>query len=261
MIKNKAKKTKSKSEPAKQQAVDNDIAIEFQNVTKEYRLYPSENQRLLAYIVKHHNYKTNRANNNLSFKIKRGESVAIMGRNGAGKSTMLKMITGVVFPTHGEVIVNGRVSALLELSAGFDNFFTGRENIYLKGMLLGLDKPEIKSLEKRIVNFADIGDYIDQQVRTYSSGMRARLGFAINAHIDPDILVVDEALSVGDKNFQEKCRKKIREICSKKDVTFLLVTHSESAATDFCERGLVLDKGKLVFDGTSQEAVKFYDKK
>ena len=243
------------------QPIDDDTVIEFRNVTKEYKLYPSENQRLLAYIIKHHNYKSKKASNNLNFTIKRGETVAIMGRNGAGKSTMLKMITGVVFPTHGEVIVNGRVSALLELSAGFDNFFTGRENIYLKGMLLGLDKPEIQSLEKRIVNFADIGDYIDQQVRTYSSGMRARLGFAINAHIDPDILVVDEALSVGDKNFQEKCRKKIREICSKKDVTFLLVTHSESAAIDFCERGLVLDKGKLVFDGTSQEAVKFYDKK
>ena len=184
-----------------------------------------------------------------------------MGRNGAGKSTMLKMITGVVFPTQGEVVVNGRVSALLELSAGFDNFFTGRENIYLKGMLLGLDKPEIRSLENQIIRFADIGDYIDQQVRTYSSGMRARLGFAINAHIDPDILVVDEALSVGDKNFQEKCRKKIHSICNRKEVTFLLVTHSDSAAKDFCERGLVLNKGKLVFDGEINDAVDFYNKK
>lgn len=240
---------------------DDDIAIEFRNVTKEYRLYPSENQRLLAYVVKHKNYKSNKANNNLSFKIRRGETVAIMGKNGAGKSTMLKMITGVVFPTHGEVIVNGRVSALLELSAGFDNFFTGRENIYLKGMLLGLEKDEVKALEKRIVNFADIGDYIDQQVRTYSSGMRARLGFAINAHIDPDILVVDEALSVGDREFQNKCRDKIHEICSKKDITFILVTHSETAATDFCERGLVLNKGKLVFDGDVNEAVNIYDGK
>lgn len=240
---------------------DDDIAIEFRNVTKEYRLYPSENQRLLAYVVKHKNYKSNKANNNLSFKIRRGETVAIMGKNGAGKSTMLKMITGVVFPTHGEVIVNGRVSALLELSAGFDNFFTGRENIYLKGMLLGLEKDEIKALEKRIVNFADIGDYIDQQVRTYSSGMRARLGFAINAHIDPDILVVDEALSVGDREFQNKCRDKIHEICSKKDITFILVTHSETAATDFCKRGLVLNKGKLIFDGDVNEAVNIYDGK
>lgn len=240
---------------------DDDIAIEFRNVTKEYRLYPSENQRLLAYVVKHKNYKSNKANNNLSFKIRRGETVAIMGKNGAGKSTMLKMITGVVFPTHGEVIVNGRVSALLELSAGFDNFFTGRENIYLKGMLLGLEKDEVKALEKRIVNFADIGDYIDQQVRTYSSGMRARLGFAINAHIDPDILVVDEALSVGDREFQNKCRDKIHEICSKKDITFILVTHSETAATDFCKRGLVLNKGKLVFDGDVNEAVNIYDGK
>ena len=258
----KVKETTKKKTPVKQQKVkEDDIAIEFRNATKEYRLYPNENQRLLAYVIKHHNYKTNKANDNLSFKIKRGESVAIMGRNGAGKSTMLKMITGVVFPTQGEVVVNGRVSALLELSAGFDNFFTGRENIYLKGMLLGLDKPEIKSLENQIIRFADIGDYIDQQVRTYSSGMRARLGFAINAHIDPDILVVDEALSVGDKNFQEKCRKKIHSICNRKEVTFLLVTHSDSAAKDFCARGLVLNKGKLVFDGEINDAVAFYNKK
>ena len=259
----KVKETTKKKTPVRQQKVkkDDDIAIEFRNVTKEYRLYPSENQRLLAYVIKHHNYKTNKANDNLSFKIKRGESVAIMGRNGAGKSTMLKMITGVVFPTQGEVVVNGRVSALLELSAGFDNFFTGRENIYLKGMLLGLDKPEIQSLESQIIRFADIGDYIDQQVRTYSSGMRARLGFAINAHIDPDILVVDEALSVGDRNFQEKCRKKIHSICNRKEVTFLLVTHSDNAAKDFCERGLVLNKGKLVFDGEVNDAVDFYNKK
>lgn len=258
----KVKETTKKKTPVKQQkAKEDDIAIEFRNVTKEYRLYPNENQRLLAYVIKHHNYKTNKANDNLSFKINRGESVAIMGRNGAGKSTMLKMITGVVFPTQGEVVVNGRVSALLELSAGFDNFFTGRENIYLKGMLLGLDKPEIRSLENQIIRFADIGDYIDQQVRTYSSGMRARLGFAINAHIDPDILVVDEALSVGDKNFQEKCRKKIHSICNRKEVTFLLVTHSDSAAKDFCERGLVLNKGKLVFDGEINDAVDFYNKR
>ncbi len=237
-----------------------DVAIEFKNVTKEYRLYSSEHQRLLAYVFKHGNYKIKKANNNLSFKIKRGESVAILGNNGAGKSTMLKMITGVVFPSRGEVIVNGRVSALLELSAGFDNYFTGRENIYLKGMLLGLDKPEIKELEKKIVNFADIGEYIDQQVRTYSSGMRARLGFAINAHIDPDILVVDEALSVGDRAFQQKCRKKVHEICSKKDITFLLVTHSGGSAIDFCQRGLVLDKGKLTFDGKIRDAVKFYER-
>lgn len=238
---------------------DDNIAIQFDNVTKEYKLYPNEHQRLLAYVTKHRNYKSKKANNNLSFTIKRGESVAILGNNGAGKSTMLKMITGVVFPTKGNITVNGRVSALLELSAGFDNFFTGRENIYLKGMLLGLDKSEIKKLENKIIKFADIGDYIDQQVRTYSSGMRARLGFAINAHIDPDILVVDEALSVGDRQFQQKCRQKVHEIMDKDDTTFLLVTHSGSAAADFCQRGLVLDKGKLTFDGPIEEAIKFYE--
>ena len=254
------KESKNKPELIRTLDDDSDIAIQFKNVTKEYKLYSSEHQRLLAYVIKHGNYKTKKANDNLSFTIKRGESVAILGNNGAGKSTMLKMITGVVFPTYGEVIVNGRVSALLELSAGFDNFFTGRENIYLKGMLLGLDKPEIKELEKKIINFADIGVYIDQQVRTYSSGMKARLGFAINAHIDPDILVVDEALSVGDRAFQQKCRKKVHEICSKSDITFLLVTHSGHSAIDFCRRGLVLDKGKLTFDGDIKGAVRFYEK-
>ena len=193
------KETTKKKTPVKQQKVkkDDDTAIEFRNVTKEYRLYPSENQRLLAYVIKHHNYKTNKANDNLSFKIKRGESVAIMGRNGAGKSTMLKMITGASIPHPGR----GRCQWPRQRPSRTvcwvsTTSLLGRENIYLKGMLLGLDKPEIKSLENQIIRFADIGDYIDQQVRTYSSGMRARLGFAINAHIDPDILVVDEALSV-----------------------------------------------------------------
>lgn len=244
----------------KQKKNADNVVIRFSGVTKRYKLYKNDHQRLLGYLTDKVPHKVKMANDNLSFSIEKGESVAIIGRNGAGKSTMLKMITGVTFPTAGTVDVRGRVSALLELSTGFDNFFTGRENIYLKGMLLGLDKPEIKSIEDEIIDFADIGDYIDQQVRTYSSGMRARLGFAINASINPDILVVDEALSVGDANFQEKCRRKIKEICKRDDVTFLLVTHSDSAATDFCKRGIVLDNGKLVFDGKSRDAVQFYKK-
>lgn len=238
--------------------VDDDIAISFDHVTKRYKLYKSDNQRLMAYVFKHTKHKTKLANDDITFQIRRGESVAIMGSNGAGKSTMLKMITGVVFPTAGTVTINGRVSALLELSAGFDNYFTGRENIYLKAMLLGLDKVETRRIEKEIIEFADLGDYIDQQVRTYSSGMRARLGFAISAHIDPDILVVDEALSVGDCKFQAKCQAKIKEICKRDDVTFLLVTHSDATAKAFCKRGLVLQSGKLGFDGNIADAIKFY---
>jgi teichoic acid transport system ATP-binding protein len=169
------------------------------------------------------------ANRDLSFTIARGESVAVMGKNGAGKSTMLKMITGVAFPTAGDIVVNGRVSALLELTAGFDNELTGRENVHLRGQIWGLENEEIKELEAKVVEFADIGDYIDQPVRTYSSGMKARVGFAISAHINPEILVVDEALSVGDKAFREKCDRLVKEIMEKR-ITVIFMTHSAGAA-------------------------------
>ncbi len=234
-------------------------AIEFKNVSKRYKLYRSDRQRFLGIFSKKVAFKEVYANRNLSLKIKRGESVAIIGKNGAGKSTMLKMITGIVFPTTGQVVVNGRVSALLELTAGFDPEFTGRENVRLRGQIWGLDKDEIAQLEKKVVKFADIGDYIDQPMRTYSSGMKARVGFAISAHINPEILVVDEALSVGDKAFREKCDRMIREIMDKEHVTVIFVTHSSGAAEAVCNRGLVLDKGRLVFDGPIRDAVDFYE--
>lgn len=235
-----------------------DIAIKFEKVTKEYKLYKSDKRRFAGIFFKNVPYKLIRANDNISFEIRRGESVMVLGRNGAGKSTMLKMITGVVFPTEGEITVNGRVSALLELTTGFDPEFTGRENIYLKGQLMGLSDDEISQLEESIIEFAELGDYIDQPVRTYSSGMTARLGFSINANIEPEILVIDEALSVGDMKFREKCQDKIDEIVEKEHVTVLYVTHSPSSAEDFCNRGLVLKEGKLVFDGNYEEATKKY---
>jgi teichoic acid transport system ATP-binding protein len=236
-----------------------DIAIEFKNVTKEYKLYRSDKRRFLGIFFPQIHYKLIKANDNVSFQVKKGESVMILGRNGAGKSTMLKMITGVVFPTEGEIVVNGRVSALLELTAGFDAEFTGRENIYLKGQLIGLSNDEIAELEEEIIQFAELGDYIDQPVRTYSSGMMARLGFSINANIDPEILVIDEALSVGDKKFRLKCQAKIDEIVEKEHVTVIYVTHNPNSAEDFCNRGLVLSEGKLVFDGSYEKAVETYD--
>jgi teichoic acid transport system ATP-binding protein len=239
--------------------MDKDIAVKFENVTKEYKLYKSDKRRFLGIFFPQIHYKTVRANDNISFEIKKGESVMILGRNGAGKSTMLKMITEVVFPTNGKITVNGRVSALLELTTGFDPEFTGRENIYLKGQLMGLSDKEISKLEPTIIDFAELGDYIDQPVRTYSSGMTARLGFSINANIEPEILVIDEALSVGDMKFREKCQEKIDEIVEKEHVTVLYVTHSPSSAEDFCERGLVLNQGKLVFDGEYDDAVEAYD--
>ena len=190
----------------------NNIAIQFKNVTKVYKLFKNDKQRFRAIFSKRVKPKIKKAINEVSFTVERGESVALFGRNGAGKSTILKMITGVTYPTKGEIIVDGRVSALLELTAGFDPDFTGRENIFFRGQLLGISDEEIRELEDEIIEFADLGDYIDQPVRTYSSGMKARLGFGINANIKPEILIVDEALSVGDKEFRRKFNLKINEI-------------------------------------------------
>lgn len=236
-----------------------EAAVIFDHVTKIYKLYKSDRARFKGLFSKKVPYKENRAVNDMSFEIHRGESVALFGRNGAGKSTILKIITGVTFPTEGEVTVNGKVSALLELGAGFDQESTGRENIYFKCSLMGMTVNEIRAVEDSIIEFADIGDYIDQPMRSYSSGMRSRLGFAISANVEPDILIVDEALSVGDKRFQRKCKEKVAEIMADEDVTLLFVTHSLQTARDFCRRGIVLEKGKMLFDGDIDEAIEFYD--
>lgn len=233
--------------------------ISFKNVTKRYKLYKNDRARFLSLFTSKVRYKENKAVDNMSFDIQKGEGVALIGRNGAGKSTILKMITGVSFPSEGEVIVNGRVSALLELAAGFNPEFTGRENIYLKCNIMGMSEKEIKEVEAPIVEFAEIGDYIDQPVRTYSSGMKARLGFAINSNIQPEILIIDEALSVGDKAFRQKCVKKVRKIMENGEVTLLFVTHSSGFAKEFCTRGIVLEKGVMKFDGPIEEAIAFYE--
>lgn len=235
-------------------------AIIFNNVTKRYKLYKNERARFLSIFTKKVKCKEKRVINGVSFQIDKGEGVAFFGRNGAGKSTILKMITGVSHPTEGEITVNGRVSALLELAAGFNPEFTGRENIYFKGNVMGLTDAEIKELEDEIIEFAALGDYIDQPVRTYSSGMKARLGFAINSNIDPEIMIVDEALSVGDKAFRIKCRQKIKQIRQKEDITFLFVTHAPNFAKEFCKRGIVLEHGKIKFDGPIEEAIALYEK-
>ncbi len=235
------------------------VTIEFKNVTKQYKLYKNDKQRFKAIFSKKIKPKIKKAIDDVSFTIEKGESVALFGRNGAGKSTLLKMITGVTYPTKGEIIVDGRVSALLELTAGFDPDFTGRENIFFRGQLLGIEDAEIRTLEPGIIEFADLGDYIDQPVRTYSSGMKARLGFAINANIKPEILIVDEALSVGDKEFRLKCNRKIKEVLSDGDSTFLFVTHSTKVAKNFCKRGIVLKQGKILFDGEIEDAIEFYE--
>ena len=247
--------------PAADAAAGRPIAVEFSHVTKEYHLYPNDQKRILGLLTKRIPYKTVHANNDLSFTIHKGEAVAFIGPNGAGKSTALKIITGVVYPTSGTVTVNGRVSALLELAAGFDGQLTGRENIDMRGQVWGLSPAEIEQIKPQVIEFAELGDYIDQPLRTYSSGMRARLGFAFASSIRPDILIVDEALAVGDRRFSQKCRARVKEIMAGGDVTVLFVTHSLVLAKQFCTRGIVIDKGTKLFDGDIAEAIAFYEEK
>lgn len=242
--------------------ISEEVVIDFDHVTKTYNLYKNDTGRFLGIF----NFKRKGdflgsvdACKDLTFQVKKGEAVAFLGRNGAGKSTTLKMVSGVVHPTSGQVTVRGRVSALLELTAGFDMQLTGRENIALRGQILGLTRDEIAKLEPSVIDFAELGVYIDQPMRTYSSGMKSRLGFAFAVAISPEILVVDEALSVGDKSFQKKCIERIREIMMDETVTVLFVTHTSATAKEFCSRGIVLDQGTKVFDGTIDAATKYYE--
>ena len=214
--------------------------IEFKNVSKTYTLYKSSREQFSALFYHSKKLHKHKALNDVSFKIYKGESVGIVGNNGAGKSTL--------------------VAALLELTAGFSNEMTGRENIYLKGYLLGLKDKEIKGMEDRVVEFADLGEYIDQPVRTYSSGMKMRLGFAININIEPDILVVDEALSVGDASFKKKCKNKIKDLI-KSDVTVLFVSHSKDSVEEICTRAIYLKSGTVVCDGKVSDVLKVYESK
>ena len=239
-VNNSVPETTAISEPVSEDRVHEygDVVIRLSHVTKKFKLFKNKKSRLLSIFGKKVNYTIKTANDDLTFEIRRGESVAFLGKNGAGKSTLLKMITGVLFPTSGEIEVNGEVSALLELTAGFDPEFTGRENIYLRGHMRGMTDDIIKKYEETIIEFADIGEYIDQPVRTYSSGMKARLGFAINANIEPEILIVDEALSVGDAAFRKKCRDIVNRIIAEDNTTLLLVTHSSVMAKQLCKRGI-----------------------
>ena len=250
------------TELGKHDTSSEEIMVRFDHVTKVYRLYKDDRGRFLGFFWRNNKSFVGevRASDDLSFIVRKGEAVALVGRNGAGKSTALKMVTGVCHPTSGTIEVNGRVSALLELSAGFDGELTGRENLELRSQIIGMSREEFRNeVEPAVVEFAELGLYIDQPMKTYSSGMKARLGFALAASIDPDILVVDEALSVGDRAFQQKCIERMREIMSKEGVTVLFVTHAAAAAQEFCTRGIVLDKGRNVFDGGIGEAISYYE--
>ena len=236
---------------------DNKTMIKFQNVSKQYILFKNDRERFKALFFKPKNARYHMALNDVSIEVSEGESVGIIGDNGAGKSTLLKMITGVAFPDTGIVTVNGTVAALLELTAGFALEMTGRENIYLRGYTLGLKDAYIQKIEEKIIDFAELGDYIDQPVRTYSSGMKMRLGFAINVNIDPDILVIDEALSVGDTSFKKKCKNRISEII-RHGKTVLYVSHTEDSVREMCTRAIYLRKGTVIYEGNVDEAFRLY---
>ena len=237
-----------------------DNVISVKDLSKVYRLYDNPIDRLKEILnIFHKSYhKEYYALNNLSFDIKRGETVGIIGINGAGKSTLLKIITGVLTPTGGNIEVKGKISALLELGAGFNMEYTGIENIYLNGTMMGFSKEEVDKKLDDILDFADIGDFVNQPVKTYSSGMFVRLAFAVAINVEPDILVIDEALSVGDVFFQQKCYKKIKELAGKS--TVLIVSHDLNAMTKFCERIIVMSAGQKVFDGEPNEAIAKYFK-
>lgn len=235
--------------------------ISVDNVTKVYRLYEKPIDRLKEglSITKKSYHKDYYALNNLSFEIKKGECVGLLGVNGAGKSTILKIITGVLNPTEGKVKINGRISALLELGAGFNPEYSGIENIYVNGTLMGYTRAEVDKRLDDIVSFADIGDFIYQPVKTYSSGMFVRLAFAVAINIDPEILIVDEALSVGDVFFQAKCYKKFDEF-KKQGKTILLVSHDLSSVKKYCDRVVLLDKGSKLAEGEPYDMIDLYKK-
>ena len=234
--------------------------IEIKDLVKKYKMYNRKQDRLLeAIFPKMNRHSDFTATDHLDLTIKKGEALGILGKNGAGKSTLLKMITGVVIPTSGELKVNGKISSLLELGTAFNSELTGEENIYQHGQVMGLTKEEIEATKQDVIDFADIGEHLYQPVKTYSSGMFARLAFACAINVDPDILIVDEVLSVGDMAFQLKCFKKFEEFKSK-GKTILFVTHSVSDILKNCTRVIILESGKKTFDGDVKEGVDLYKK-
>ncbi|EJT5939625.1 TPA: polysaccharide ABC transporter ATP-binding protein [Clostridium perfringens] len=233
------------------------VAIRVKDLTKKYKLYQKRSERLANAFGKEKNIKEFYALKGVSFEISKGECVGIIGHNGAGKSTLLKLLTGVAFPTSGEIEINGRLASMLELGSGFNPELTGMENIYFNGSLNGLTKEEIDGKLKDILEFADIGNFIEQPVKNYSSGMFARLAFAVAINVDPDILIVDEILSVGDVSFQVKCMEKFNEF-KKKGKTILYVSHGLGTVKKFCDRAIWLQKGEVIDDGNSVIVVERY---
>jgi lipopolysaccharide transport system ATP-binding protein len=236
-----------------------DVAISVHNVSKRYHVFENQRARLRHALWPSRSKGMSEiwALQNINFEVKRGDSIAIIGRNGSGKSTLLEIITQTLTPSAGEVQVNGRVAALLELGSGFKPDYTGRENVFLNGLLLGLTRAEIERRYDEIVAFADIGDVLDRPVKTYSSGMLVRLAFAVQVALEPDILIVDEALSVGDYFFQQKCFGRLRQM-RENGLTLLFVSHDMGTVRDLCSSAVYLKQGKPQYVGDSKTAVLAY---
>jgi len=244
-------------------------AIQIQELSKCFHIYNAPGDRLKQFIIPNLQrivkipskkyFQEFWALKNISFEVKKGETVGIVGRNGSGKSTLLQIICGTITPTSGNVEINGRIAALLELGSGFNPEFTGHENIYMNASILGLSKYEIDSRFDDIIAFADIGDFINQPVKTYSSGMMVRLAFSVAINVEPEILIVDEALSVGDELFQRKCFSRIDDL-KNMGTTILLVTHSATTVIDICDRAILLDSSSLISMGDPKNIIDSYQK-
>lgn len=235
-----------------------DTVINVEDIGKRYQIYKKPSDRLLQILIgnRRQNFVDFWALHHVSFKIKKGETVGIIGKNGSGKSTLLQIICGTLNPTEGSISTSGRIAALLELGSGFNPEFTGRENVYLNATVLGLSKPQIEDRFEQIATFADIGEFIDQPVKTYSSGMMVRLAFAVIAHVDADIMVIDEALAVGDAVFTQKCMRFIRAF--QKRGTLLFVSHDTSAVINLCSRAIWINAGQVVLSGNPKEVSEAY---
>ncbi|MBU3585181.1 ABC transporter ATP-binding protein [Polynucleobacter sp. AM-26B4] len=246
-----------------------EIVIKVENLSKCYQIYDQPHDRLKQFILPRlqdmagmpfkQYFREFWALKDVSFEVKKGETIGIIGRNGSGKSTLLQMICGTLNPTGGSIQIQGRIAALLELGSGFNPEFTGRENIYLNASILGLSADELADSLNLIIEFADIGDFLDQPIKTYSSGMVIRLAFSVAIYSNPNIFIIDEALAVGDFIFQQKCYKKLKEM-QDQGVTIILVSHDFSSIVQFCKSTYVVKDGELVFGGTSKDAVNFYKK-
>lgn len=249
--------------------MDNDVAIKLERVSKKYCKNIKDSmvygmmdigRNLVGLKSCADQLRKNEfwAVEDVSFEIKRGESFGLIGPNGSGKTTLLKMLNGIFWPDKGKITVNGRVGALIAVGAGFHPLLTGRENIYINGAILGMSKKEVDEKFDPIVEFADIGDFLDTPVKHYSSGMYVRLGFSIAVHCDPEILLVDEILAVGDRNFQIKCFQRMHELKKNDGVTIILVSHNEYTIREYTQRSLVVDHGKMLFLGDTEDAISFY---